>query len=105
MPRSQQSREGAIVAYFTSADLAIAQVIYKLAGDALKARLSKSEKQGEAQRKVQAEAASKAVAEATPKPVVKLAPPAKKRKRVRPSRVKARPLVTEEELNEAVDTE
>src|SRR5258708_37222864 len=105
MPRSQQSREGAIVAYFTSADLAIAQVIYKLAGDALKARLSKSEKQGEAQRKVQAEAASKAVAEATPKPVVKLAPPAKTRKRVRPGRVKARPPVTAEELNERTDTE
>jgi hypothetical protein len=42
MPRSAQSRESAIVAYFATADLAIAEVVMKLAKDALGARMAKS---------------------------------------------------------------
>ena len=97
MPRSSQSREAAIVAYFRTADLMVAQVVLKLAADEVKARVSRSTEARE-----RAVAAQKKAA--APKRVLPSLPPAKpkpkaKAKPATPRRKPVEPPYTEDDLN------
>ena len=93
MPRSAQSREGAIVAFFQSAPLGIAQVVHRLSGDALKARATA--KPAKAPKVTAAPVSHRVVPPAVAAP----AKPKVKRRKRRTKPVAA-PLVTEAELND-----
>ncbi len=88
MPRSNQSREAGIIAYFQSADLSIAEVVMGLAKAALGARLAKS-----AAAKATATKAAKPAKPTAPKPTAVATPAAApkktKKRRKRASRAKS----------------
>lgn len=82
MPRAQQSKEGAILAFFQSAPLEVATLVMNLAKDALRERQRRSvEAKARAHASATQAPAPKAKAKAAP--AKKAAPPVKKRKRVR----------------------
>ena len=105
MPRSQQSREAAIVAYFRTADLMVAQVVLKLAADEVKTRVTKSTEAREravaAQKKAAPKPAPKPQAgrgtasKAHPQAVTK----AKVKSASKPRRKPVEPPYTEDDLN------
>ena len=95
MPRSQQSKEAAIVAYFRTADLNVAQVVLKLAADEVKTRVSRSTEARERAVKAQTKAAA-------PKRVLPSLPPAKHKAKPKAAprrRQPVEPPYTEDDLN------
>lgn len=110
MPRSQQSLERRVIAYFRTTPLEIASVIYDLCADELRLRKAKSTEARERALGGQKKATPKPAKVADPvsalsRPVAQAAPPAKKKakKRVRPSRAKRPPTAAQIESEVAAE--
>lgn len=100
MPRAVQSKEGAIIAFFRTQPIEVAQVVHRLAGEELKLRLQRSTEAKARAKQAAPRPDAAALALSRPAPATAPKKKAKKKKAAkRPAAPAAEPIYDESDLN------